>query len=69
MIETVYQIWTDFWKWLNHLPKQSMAIVCTGSAIIASMGFAIFLLIEINRNTGDESAVLSEITALRAEFI
>ena len=67
MINEIYYIWSNFWKWLNRLPKQSIAIVCTGSAVIASMGFAIFLLLDINQNTNNES-VLSELTTLRTEF-
>ena len=67
MINGLFKIWTHFWKWLNHLPKQSIAIVCTGCAIIASMGFAIYLLQDIDRNTNSEP-VMSELTAIRAEF-
>jgi len=67
MIKALFQVWTHFWKWMNHLPKQSIAIVCTGCAIIASMGFAIYLLQDIDRNTNNEP-VMSELTAMRNEF-
>jgi hypothetical protein len=67
MLKTLYQIWKDFWKWLNCLPKQTIAIVSIGSAIIASMGFALFMLLQINESVHHQP-VMAELSAMRTEF-
>ena len=67
MLKEMYKILKDFWKWLHRLSKKAVVIVSAGSAVIASMGFTIFLLLQINENVNHQP-VISELTILRSEF-
>jgi preprotein translocase subunit Sss1 len=67
MIQEVYPIWKDFWKWLNRLSKKTIALTCAGCSVIGCMGFVIFML--LNMNTAiTRHPVMDELCAIRAEF-
>ncbi len=64
----LFEIWKSFWAWLTCLSKQGIAVVCVSGATIASMGFAIFMLLRIDRHA-DNSEVKTQLSDMRTEFL
>jgi hypothetical protein len=67
MVAEFYQIWKDFWAWLNGLATKTVALVCFGCAVIGCLAFSIFLMYE-NLNHTNITPLMTELTAMRNEF-
>jgi hypothetical protein len=67
MLKVVYQIWKDFWVFLNGLSSKTIAIVCVGGSVIGCLAFVNFMLYDHQTNN-DIAPIMAELTALRAEY-
>lgn len=62
----LYQIWKDFWVWINGLTPKTVVIVCVGGAVIGCLVFANMMLRDIHKNA-DTTPVMAELAAIRIE--
>jgi hypothetical protein len=67
MISELYQIWKDFWAWLNGLSSKTIALVCFGCAVIGCLLFSNYLMYD-NLHQTNITPLTDELTTLRKEF-